>query len=181
MGERCPKNAELFGQLATILGAGSWPPMGTTAWIPLARSGAARAGVVRSLPRRSTEGVGRARRGGEARKSRSSVLRPESLRLRCELVQHLSPLALVPLFVPDKILETDAALLSNRPARDLPVVQELHHERSRHVQEVRGLLRGQLSVGGHGGHGSSLRLPLLLHRAPPFTKLIRFTDVWDNG
>src|SRR6266568_619013 len=86
-----------------------------------------------------------------------SVFEPESLRLCREVVVHLLPIGLALLLVPDEILETNAAPRSNHPARDLPVLEQLRHERSRHVQEIRGLLRGQLGVNGHDAHRVPVR------------------------
>jgi hypothetical protein len=66
--------------------------------------------------------------------------------VRRELVQDFTPLLVHLPFIPKDVLGSDAPVCADFAEWDLSLVQLLNQVRARHVQQIRSLLGGQLSM-----------------------------------
>src|SRR5690242_15177585 len=72
------------------------------------------------------------------------VIQPEVLRIPRELLGNVRPLAIVLLAVPEDVSKLDPPVSAHLAERDFTLFEELDKERPRDIEEVGGLLRGQL-------------------------------------
>lgn len=86
----------------------------------------------------------------------SSVAHPEFLGFGGKLIEHLGPGLVILALVRHEVLETHAPVLADGAAGDFALIQQLHQVGPRDVEQVSGLLGGQLGMGGNQGDGITL-------------------------
>lgn len=94
-----------------------------------------------------------------------SVPKPEFLRLGGQLIERGPPLRVAHLLVGQQVGDSDTPVTADHAVWDLPVVEQGDLVRSGHPEQFRRLLRRELCLRGHQGHGVAVgHLPQDLHQ-----------------